>query len=31
MWGIGGAVDMLAVLILMTRYLASQDRVAPSH
>lgn len=28
MWGVGGAVDMLAVLILMARYLASQDRAA---
>lgn len=26
MWGLGGAVDMLAVLVLMARYLASQDR-----
>jgi putative membrane protein len=26
MWGVGGAVDMLAVLILIGRYLASQDR-----
>jgi putative membrane protein len=26
MWGIGGAVDMLAVLILVGRYLGSQDR-----
>jgi putative membrane protein len=26
MWGVGGAVDMLAVLILVGRYLASQDR-----
>lgn len=31
MWGVGGAVDMLAVLILMARYLVSQDRVAPTH
>ena len=29
MWGIGGAVDMLAVLILVGRYLGSQDRAAP--
>ena len=29
MWGIGGAVDMLAVLILIGRYLVSQDRAAP--
>ncbi len=29
MWGIGGAVDMLAVLILIGRYLVSQERVAP--
>jgi putative membrane protein len=28
MWGVGGAVDMLAVLILVGRYLASQDRAA---
>jgi hypothetical protein len=26
MWGIGGAVDMLAVLILVGIYLGSQDR-----
>ena len=31
MWGVGGAIDMLAVLILMARYLASQDRAAPTH
>jgi putative membrane protein len=31
MWGVGGAVDMLAVLVLMARYLASQDRAAPTH
>jgi len=29
MWGIGGAVDMLAVLILVGCYLGSQDRTAP--
>ena len=29
MWGVGGAVDMLAVLILVGRYLASQDRAEP--
>jgi putative membrane protein len=29
MWGVGGAVDMLAVLILVGRYLASQDRTVP--
>lgn len=29
MWGLGGAVDMLAVLILVGRYLATQDRLAP--
>ena len=29
MWGIGGAVDMLAVLILIGRYLVSQERAAP--
>ena len=29
MWGLGGAVDMLAVLVLMARYLASQDRATP--
>ena len=29
MWGIGGAVDMLAVLILVACYLGSQDRAAP--
>jgi putative membrane protein len=29
MWGIGGAVDMLAVLILVGCYLGSQDRAAP--
>jgi len=28
MWGAGGALDMLAVLILMFRYLASQDQTA---
>jgi putative membrane protein len=28
MWGLGGALDMLAVLILMFRYLASQDQTA---
>jgi putative membrane protein len=27
MWGLGGALDMLAVLILMFRYLRSQERV----
>lgn len=27
MWGAGGAVDMLAVLVLLHRYLAGQDRV----
>jgi cytochrome c oxidase assembly factor CtaG len=26
MWGVGGAVDMLAVLVLVGRYLGSQDR-----
>jgi len=26
MWGIGGAVDMLAVLILVGCYLGTQDR-----
>jgi putative membrane protein len=31
MWGVGGAIDMLAVLILMARYLASQDRAALTH
>jgi cytochrome c oxidase assembly factor CtaG len=31
MWGVGGAVDMLAVLIVMARYLASQDRAARTH
>jgi putative membrane protein len=29
MWGIGGAADMLAVLILVGCYLGSQDRAAP--
>ena len=29
MWALGGAVDMLAVLVLMARYLAGQDRAAP--
>jgi len=29
MWALGGAVDMLAVLVLLGRYLASQDRTAP--
>jgi cytochrome c oxidase assembly factor CtaG len=28
MWGVGGAIDMLVVLIVMARYLASQDRPA---
>jgi cytochrome c oxidase assembly factor CtaG len=31
MWGVGGAVDMLAVLVVMARYLASQDRAARTH
>lgn len=31
MWGVGGAIDMLAVLILMARFLVSQDRAAPTH
>ena len=31
MWGVGGAVDMLAVLILMARYLGAQDRTVPTH
>jgi cytochrome c oxidase assembly factor CtaG len=33
MWGLGGAVDMLAVLVLLTRYLGTQDRQAtePDH
>ena len=26
MWGVGGAVDMLAVLILLGIYLGAQDR-----
>lgn len=30
MWGLGGAVDMLAVLILVGIYLGSQDRVEPA-
>lgn len=30
MWGVGGAVDMLAVLILTARYLGSQDRAEPA-
>src|SRR5262249_47509889 len=30
MWGIGGAVDMLAVLILVGIYLGSQDRAEPA-
>jgi len=30
MWGVGGAVDMLAVLILMFRYLGSQEQTAPA-
>jgi putative membrane protein len=30
MWGLGGAVDMLAVLVLVWRYLASQDRAGPA-
>ena len=29
MWGLGGAVDMLAVLVLMGRYLDSQNRAMP--
>jgi cytochrome c oxidase assembly factor CtaG len=29
MWGLGGAVDMLAVLILVGCYLGSQDRAEP--
>jgi len=29
MWALGGAVDMLAVLILLGRYLGSQSRAAP--
>ena len=28
MWALGGAADMLAVLILLGRYLGSQDRAA---
>jgi cytochrome c oxidase assembly factor CtaG len=33
MWGLGGAVDMLAVLVLLGRYLGAQDRPAttPGH
>lgn len=33
MWGLGGAVDMLAVLVLLSRYLGAQDRKAtePDH
>ena len=33
MWAVGGAVDMLAVLVLMGRYLGAQDRRAidPDH
>jgi hypothetical protein len=33
MWGLGGAVDMLAVLVLVGRYLGAQDRqaTAPGH
>jgi putative membrane protein len=30
MWGVDGAVGMLAVLILLGRYLASQDRASPT-
>jgi putative membrane protein len=30
MWGIGGAVDLLAVLILVGVYLGSQDRAEPA-
>ena len=30
MWGIGGAVDMLAVLIVVGLYLGSQDRAEPA-
>jgi len=31
MWGVGGAVDMLAVLVVMARYLGGQDRTVPTH
>ena len=33
MWAVGGAVDMLAVVVLMGRYLGAQDRRAidPDH
>jgi len=33
MWAVGGAVDMLAVLVLMGRYLGAQDRraIEPDH
>ena len=31
MWGVDGAVGMLAVLILMGQYLASQDRASATH
>lgn len=30
MWGLGGAIDMLAVLVLIQRYLAAQDRRPPA-
>lgn len=29
MWAVGGAVDMLAVLVLMGRYLGAQERATP--
>jgi cytochrome c oxidase assembly factor CtaG len=29
MWGLGGALDMLAVLVLVFRYLMSQESGAP--
>jgi putative membrane protein len=29
MWGLGGGIDMLAVLLLTRRFLAAEDRMAP--
>jgi putative membrane protein len=30
MWGVGGAIDMVAVIVLLARYLATEDPEAPA-
>ena len=30
MWGLGGGIDMLAVLLLARRFLAAEDRLPPA-